>query len=67
VQLPDRSYRRWGRNPDELRTIEDVRIELAREQIRNERWRRRRNQLYVLVGLLAAAGIVHPFGMPWPL
>jgi hypothetical protein len=49
-----------------LRTIDDVYIELAREQVRNARWRRRRNQLYVLLTLLIAAGVVHP-GVTLPI
>jgi hypothetical protein len=66
VQLPDRSYRRWGRDLDELQTIEDVQVELGRERVRDQRWKRHQSQVYTFVGVLAAAGLLHPLGYSWP-
>ena len=66
MQLPDRSYRAWGRNPDELRTIEDVRVELGRERVRDQRWKRHQSQVYTFVGVLTAVGLINPFTLfPW--
>jgi hypothetical protein len=57
----------WGTDPRHLNSLDDVRLEIARERVRDRRWKRRRSQLYVLLVLLAAIGLIHPAGLSLPL
>jgi hypothetical protein len=49
----------WGVRPDAISTVEEAKLELLREQIRDSRWERRKSQLrYLLPAGLSGSTLI---------